>query len=75
MVNDEIKLEPVSATDGVILMSFTGLGEARLNTLIRFFAKRGVKIASIDKIRAEKLKRTPKITTAPSGGKIFLILF
>ena len=70
-----MKLEPISATDGVILMSFTGLGEARLNTLIRFFAKRGVKIASLDKIRVEKWKRTPKLTTAQSGGKNFLILF
>ena len=66
-------MEPVSATDGVILMSFTGLGEERLKTLIRFFDKRGVKIASIDKIRAEKMRRTPKITTAQSGGKNFLI--
>ena len=64
-----MKLEPINATDGVILMSFTGLGEERLKTLIRFFAKRGVKIASIDKIRDEKWKRVPKITTAQSGGK------
>ena len=72
VANDQIKLEAVNATDGVILMSFTGLGEARLKTLIKFFAKRGVKIASIDKIREEKWKRTPKITTDPqTGGKKF----
>ena len=69
VANEELVYEPVNAREGLSLMSFTNLGEKKMKKVIKFFGKRGFKIATMDNIRAEKKRRVPKHTVTPTGGK------